>query len=135
MRFAAPSIFAQLYIAPILPKFLDVHPDLTLGLRLSDLQFDLIEGSYDLALRNAPLLDTSLKRRKLAADTRILCASPGYLAVYGTPEGPEDLIDDKLIAFRDRRPRSLKNGQGMLATFDPEAAQSKLIMDDGLSQK
>ncbi|MEO0773193.1 MAG: LysR family transcriptional regulator, partial [Pseudomonadota bacterium] len=44
LRFAAPSSFAQLYIAPILPKFLDEHPDLRLDLRLSDLPLDLIEG-------------------------------------------------------------------------------------------
>ncbi|WP_298919981.1 LysR family transcriptional regulator [uncultured Roseobacter sp.] len=135
LRFAAPSTFAQLYIAPILPKFLDAHPELTLDLRLSDLQFDLIEGSYDLALRNAPLLDTSLKGRKLADDTRILCASPDYLAEHGTPEEPEDLTRHSLIAFRDRRPRAMKNSQGTVAMFDPEAARSQLIMDDGLSQK
>jgi len=135
LRFAAPSTFAQLYIAPILPKFLNAHPDVTLDLRLSDLQFDLIEGSYDLALRNAPLLDSSLKGRKLADDTRILCASPAYLAAHGTPVTPEKLRNHKLIAFRDRRPRALTNAQGATATFDPGAAKSQLIMDDGLSQK
>ena len=53
LRFAAPSTFAQLYIAPLLPTFMDQYPDLTLDLHLSDAQFDLIEGSYDLALRNS----------------------------------------------------------------------------------
>jgi len=55
LRFAAPSTFAQMYIAPLLPKFMDAYPDLTLDMYLSDAQFDLIEGSYDLALRNAVL--------------------------------------------------------------------------------
>ncbi|WP_415920952.1 LysR substrate-binding domain-containing protein [Tateyamaria sp. SN6-1] len=135
LRFAAPSSFAQLYIAPILPRFLERHPELTLDLRLSDLQFDLIEGSYDLALRNAPLLDTSLKGRKLADDRRILCASPDYLAAHGTPEVPEDLAHHRLIAFRDLRPRALTNGEGAMASFDPSAARAQLIIDDGLSQK
>lgn len=135
LRFAAPSTFAQSYIAPILPEFLDQHPDITLDLRLSDVQFDLIEGSYDLALRNAPLLDTSLKGRKLADDTRILCAAPSYLHAHGTPETPSDLADHKLIAFRDLRPRPLKTAQGDIAAFDPGAGHSQLIMDDGLSQK
>ncbi|MEM7721444.1 MAG: LysR substrate-binding domain-containing protein [Pseudomonadota bacterium] len=135
LRFAAPSTFAQLYIAPILPKFMDQQPDLRLDLRLSDVQVDLIEGSYDLALRNAPLLDTSLKGRKLAGDTRILCAAPDYLAAHGTPQTPDDLKHHRLIAFRDLRPRALKGAQGEVAAFDPDAAQSRLIMDDGLSQK
>ncbi len=135
LRFAAPSTFAQLYIAPILPKFLERYPDLTLDLRLSDVQFDLIEGSYDLALRNAPLVDTSLKGRKLANDTRILCAAPGYLEAKGMPTTPAELVDHKLIAFRHLGKRPLKSALGHPAVFDPGAAKSQLIMDDGLSQK
>ncbi|WP_300034104.1 LysR family transcriptional regulator [uncultured Roseobacter sp.] len=135
LRFAAPSTFAQSYIAPILPKFLEKHPGLILDLRLSDVQFDLIEGSFDLALRNAPLPDTSLKGRKLADDTRILCAAPDYLEAHGEPQKPEDLVAHKLIAFRDLRPRQLKTVHGNSGVYYPGAAQSQLIMDDGLSQK
>lgn len=135
LRFAAPSTFAQLYIAPVLPTFLEGHPNLTLDLRLSDTQFDLIEGSFDLALRNASLADSSLKARKLADDNRILCASPGYLERYGEPETLSDLRKHKLIAFRDQKPRPLKNTGLEVGVFDPSAANTQLIVDDGLSQK
>lgn len=135
LRFAAPSTFAQLYIVPILPRFLDQHPELTLDLRLSDVPFDLIEGSYDLALRNAPMLDSSLKGRKLADDTRILCASPAYIAKHGTPERPSDIARHTLLAFRHTRPRVLRDEDGNSATFDPGTARCRLIIDDGLSQK
>ncbi|MEO0773688.1 MAG: substrate binding domain-containing protein, partial [Pseudomonadota bacterium] len=95
---------------------------------------DLIEGSYDLALRNAPLFDTSLKGRKLADDQRILCASPDYLAAHGTPETPADLADHRLIAFRDRDARPLKGLHGQTGVFAPATARNQLIMDDGQSQ-
>ena len=135
LRFAAPSTFAQQYIVPILPTFLDQHPGLTLDLRLSDVPFDLIEGSYDLALRNASMPDTSLKGRKLADDKRVLCASPGYLKAQGTPGSPCDLGDHSLIAFRHRRARSLRDAHGNNLAFDPSMARCQLIMDDGLGQK
>lgn len=135
LRFTAPSTFAQLYIAPILPVFQDRHPGVTLDLRLSDAPFDLIEGSFDLALRNMALEDSSLKGRKLADDTRVLCASPDYLAKYGTPEHPGDLASHRLVAFKDTSPRQLMGPDGAEGTFDPMRAQSHLIMDDGLSQK
>lgn len=135
LRFAAPSTFAQLYIAPILPKLLEQFPDLVLDLRLSDVQFDLIEGGYDLALRNAPLLDTSLKGRKLADDKRILCAAPSYLEAHGVPETPADLSAHRLIAFRHLQSRPLRSVRGIGGSFDPSAATCQLIMDDGLSQK
>lgn len=135
LRFAAPSTFAQLYIAPILPAFMSLHPGLQLDLRLSDTQFDLIEGSFDLALRNAALVDTSLKGRKLADDTRVLCASPDYLHRHGMPHRPGDLTAHRLIAFKDRAPRTLIGPEGEAGRFDPMQADCRLMVDDGLNQK
>ncbi|MBT8154910.1 LysR family transcriptional regulator [Epibacterium ulvae] len=135
LRFTAPSTFAQLYIAPILPEFLRDHPNVTLDLRLSDTAYDLIEGSFDLALRNMPLEDTSLKGRKLADDERILCASPDYLAQHGSPSTAGDLMDHTLIAFKSLARRPLFGTDGHIAPFDPRAAACNLIFDDGLSQK
>lgn len=135
LRFTAPSTFAQLYIAPILPEFLVQYPGVNLDLRLSDSQFNLIEGSYDLAIRNSALEDTSLKGRKLAEDNRVLCASPEYLAQRGAPAKPSDLVDHDLIAFRDQEPRPLTSTDGSSGEFDPRAARCQLTFDDGLSQK
>lgn len=135
LRFTAPSTFAQLYIAPILPAFTALYPDIRLDLRLSDTRFDLIEGSYDLALRNASLQDTSLKGRKLADDQRILCAAPHYLDQNGTPRAPADLADHDLIAFQDHEPRPLDGPEGPDGHFDPRGGRCQLIFDDGLSQK
>ncbi|WP_027257913.1 LysR family transcriptional regulator [Leisingera aquimarina] len=135
LRFAAPSTFAQLYLAPLLPTFMDKYPDLRLDLHLSDSQFDLIEGSYDLALRNSVLADSSLTARKLADDTRILCASPAYLECYGTPTDPEELAIHRLIAFKDTEPKTLVSSAGTHALFDPKNSAHYLILNDGLTQK
>lgn len=135
LRFAAPSTFAQLYIAPILPEFLAARPGLTLDLRLSDSEFDLIEGSFDLALRNMVMEDSSLKGRKLSDDMRVLCAAPQYLAARSQPAHPEDLEHHDLVAFKDVSPRALTTDSGEVASFDPRKANSRLIVDDGLSQK
>lgn len=135
LRFAAPSTFAQLYIAPLLPMFMDQYPDLRLDLHLSDSEFDLIEGSYDLALRNSVLADSSLTARKLADDTRILCASPAYLERYGTPNTAEDLTKHRLIAFKNNEARSLVSRDGRQMQFDPKTAAHYLTVNDGLTQK
>ncbi|SLN35551.1 HTH-type transcriptional regulator DmlR [Falsiruegeria litorea R37] len=135
LRFTAPSTFAQLYIAPILPEFMADHPELRLDMRLSDKQFDLIDGSFDLALRNAVLEDSTLRGRKLADDTRILCASPKYLEENGHPETPVDLRNHRLVAFGNDEPLRLIKGDGAIAQFDPSADNCKLIFDDGHSHK
>lgn len=135
LRFAAPSTFAQNYIAPVLPRFLSQYPDITLDLRLSDTQFDLIEGSFDLALRNLEMSDSSLKGRKLADDIRVLCASPAYLAEYGLLEKPDDLAGHRLISFKDFSTKGLVSETGAKAQYDPRNAKARLLFDDGQSQK
>lgn len=135
LRFAASSTFAQLYIMPILPEFLERHPQISLDLRLSDTAFDLIEGSFDLALRNMVLEDSSLKARMLARDKRILCASPSYLKLHGVPKRPEDLLSHRLIAFKNMGHRSLLGPSDILAPFYFSASNCRLVIDDGLSQK
>ncbi|MEM6386366.1 MAG: LysR substrate-binding domain-containing protein [Pseudomonadota bacterium] len=135
LRFTAPSTFAQLYIAPILPEFIARHPKLRLDLRLSDKQFDLIDGSFDLALRNAVLKDSTLRGRKLADDTRVLCAAPGYLEKTGTPRTPEELKHHHLLAFGNDAPQRMMKSDGTFAEFDPTAGLCNLIIDDGHTHK
>ncbi|MEL7115111.1 MAG: LysR substrate-binding domain-containing protein [Pseudomonadota bacterium] len=135
LRFTAPSTFAQLYIIPILPAFMAEHPDLTLDMHLSDGQLSLIEGSFDLALRNAPLKDSNLRARKLATDARVLCAAPRYLSEAGHPATPKDLEGHSLIAFRSTTAHRLVSAQGKMADFAPEMATCRLIINDGLSHK
>lgn len=135
LRFAASSSFAQLYIAPILPEFLELHPGVNLDLRFSDARFDPIEGSFDLALRSSTLADSSLKARKLADDKRILCAAPAYLARHGHPGTPDDLADHHLIGFQNAKPRGLIAEGKTSGHFDPGGAACRLVVDDGAAQK
>ena len=135
LRFTAPSTFAQLYIAPILPEFLALHPGISLDLRLTDMEFDLIQGSFDLALRDSALADSSLKGRKLADDMRIICASPDYLIQHGMPTHPDELATHQLIAFKEQSSIKLVGRGGATGQFNPRLAGCRLIVDDGLSQK
>ncbi len=135
LRFASTSSFAQLYIAPLLPEFLERNPGVTLEMHLSDRQSDMIDGSFDLALRNLALDDSSFKCRKLADDRRVLCAAPAYLARHGVPREPEELLSHQLISFRHQSPRELISSVAPPATFDPGLAGSRLTIDDGICQK
>ena len=136
LRFASSSTFAQLYIAPILPEFLDSYPSVNLELKLSDTQMNLIEGGFDLALRNYAIADSGLRARKLADDHRILCASPEYLDRYGTPESPDDLAEHQFLVFMDGPARKLTASDGKRAcTFPPPGAESRVICDDGASMR
>ncbi len=134
LRFASSSTFAQLFIAPILPKFTDKYPQINLELKLSDTQMNLIDGGYDLALRNYAAEDSSLIGRKLADDTRILCASPDYLKKHGIPKEPSDLEQHQLILFDSNKTRKLvSTAAGDSYAFPLHPVKSRVICDDGSS--
>ena len=133
LRFAASSTFAQLYIAPVLDEFLDRFPEINLQLRLSDSQTQLIEGGFDLALRNLAIEDSAMIGRKLADDTRVLCAAPSYLAKFGTPKDPKDLLSHRILSFVDSKPRDLTSACGRACTFPPKSDKNSVTCDDGAS--
>jgi len=136
LRFAASSTFVQLYITPILPLFLERYPGISLDLKLSDTQIDLIDGGFDLALRNYAAKDSSLIGRKIADDTRILCASPEYLKLKGIPQNPQDLNFHQLIVFTGASPRQLTSATGAdPCSFPPPQTNPRIICDDGLSMR
>lgn len=135
IRFAATSTFAQAYLMPILPEFLERYPKLNLDLKFSDLQMDLIAGGFDLALRNYAIEDSSLRARKLADDQRVLCAAPSYLARYGVPESPEDLSKHQLLVFGKHCARAMVSMDQQQSSFPPPGVNARVLCDDGASMK
>jgi len=97
LRVTASSSFGRMHLLPALKGFLDKYPDLSIDLRLSDTIVDLVEGGFDIAIRNAELKDSTLIARKLATDDRIICASPAYLEKYGEPMTPKELYQHQCI--------------------------------------
>lgn len=134
LRFACSSTFAQLYIAPILSEFLKRFPQINLDLRLSDTQTNLIEGGFDLALRNLAVEDSAMIGRKLADDKRVLCASPEYLKQNDAPNTPDDLEDHRLVVFGDVK-RDLTATGGRQCQFPPTKAKARIMSDDGASMR
>lgn len=91
LKIAAPTTFARQHIAPHVPAFLDKYPDIELDFQLSDNFVDIIREGFDVAIRIGELEDSSLVARKIAADERVLCASPHYLKDNPAPRSLEDL--------------------------------------------
>ncbi|MCV6610810.1 MAG: LysR family transcriptional regulator [Amphritea sp.] len=97
LRVSAPASFGRMHLVPAVGEFLKHYPDLNVEFRLSDSIVDLVEGGFDVAIRNAELKDSTLIARKLATDKRIICASPRYLEQYGEPTSPEQLAEHQCV--------------------------------------
>jgi DNA-binding transcriptional LysR family regulator len=96
---AAPHVFGRLHIAPLVCEFLSLYPKVKAELVLGDRNVNLVEDGIDVALRIGHLGDSSDIVRKVGAVRRVLVASPGYLAKFGTPLSPADLVKHQLISF------------------------------------
>ncbi|HMV38028.1 MAG TPA: LysR family transcriptional regulator, partial [Plasticicumulans sp.] len=101
LRMTLPASFGQRHVAPLLPEFLALHPQLALSLRFSDRLVDLVAGGLDLGIRIGTLTDSTLASRRLAANRRLLCASPAYLARAGQPQDPEALSAHECLVLVD----------------------------------
>jgi DNA-binding transcriptional LysR family regulator len=91
IRMTATQDFGWTEVAPLIDRFLDLHPAVQIALHLSDGVVDLVEQDIDLALRNGPLADSALKARLMLRGRRVVCAAPSYWANHAAPNHPDDL--------------------------------------------
>jgi DNA-binding transcriptional LysR family regulator len=80
-------------IIPALPEFCALYPDIQVQLGVTDRTVDLVGENIDCAIRSTAT-DLSLITRQIGALRWTTCASPKYLARYGVPQHPRQLIDD-----------------------------------------
>jgi DNA-binding transcriptional LysR family regulator len=91
LKVSAPTSFSRRHLMPGLREFLGRFPDIVLDLQASDGFVDIIKDGFDVAIRIGELQDSTLFARKLASETRVLCAAPDYLSQAGHPARVEDL--------------------------------------------
>ncbi|MCM5569716.1 LysR family transcriptional regulator [Burkholderiaceae bacterium FT117] len=99
LRVTAPAGFGRAHVSPLLPGFLDAHPDVTISLDLTDRLADIVNEGIDVAIRIGVLDDSSLVGVKLADNRRVVVASPAYLGRRGTPLAPSDLARHDCLTF------------------------------------
>ncbi|MGR3638952.1 LysR family transcriptional regulator [Alterinioella nitratireducens] len=106
IRVTAPLGAGRRIIAPLVPQFVDTYPETEVRMRLSDRKVDIMADGLDVAFFIGSPGDSTLKLRKIMDCDRVLCAAPSYLAEFGTPESPEDLMHGKANCLLLRFPRS-----------------------------
>lgn len=92
---AAPLGIGRRLIAPRVPAFKDLYPQIDVRLRLSDRGIDVVAEGIDVAFHLGLLEDSTLKVRTIADCPRLLCAAPAYIARRGMPEDGTALVRDR----------------------------------------
>ncbi|MBO9101487.1 LysR family transcriptional regulator [Rhizobium sp. VS19-DR104.2] len=141
LKISAPTSFGRMHVAPNLKVFMARHPNLAINLVLTDEMTDIVGGGFDVAIRIAELIDSSLVARRLAPVRRVLCASPAYIAEHGAPSNIDDLDRHTCIPAHNNDAWRLEGPsghvtlrpEGMLNTNSSEVIREAVIAGLGIA--
>lgn len=103
LRFTAPYSLGSDAIAPLLPDFMVLYPEVRVEMSLSSENLDLVSTDMDLALRVGKLQDSTLAARRLGIIYSQTYASPRYLERHGEPLQPADLEHHRTVTLNRYR--------------------------------
>jgi len=133
IRLNTNASFGTHILAPLIPQFLQLFPEVSLDIVHTDAVVDLLAERTDVAVRAGPLQSSRLIARKLGATRMVIVASPDYLARHGTPDSPATLdahnrlgfsyvrirdswpllVDGQIIALPSLGPVQISDGEGL----------------------
>lgn len=99
LRIAAQRGFGRRHIAPMVPRFLEQHPQVHVSLNLSDRVVDIVNEGFDCAVRVGEPADSTLEGVRLADNRRRCVAAPAYLERAGMPTEPAALARHECLAL------------------------------------
>lgn len=119
IKITAPVYYGEYHLAPLLNQFLVEYPEVELDLQLTNNRLDLIQGSFDLAVRLGQLESSSLIARRLSSRTQHIVATPAYIEKHGLPKTPAELVNHQCLLGSVDGWRIL-NEQGKPFLFRPQ---------------
>lgn len=147
VRLAMPYVISRGYIVPILSKFFEQYPRVSIELVVQNQNPDVVEQGVDLGIGSGPMPKGAIIARRLASAHLVLCASPSYLAEHGTPTSMEDLQSHRCVALRHPRtgkivPWTFKTNSGevtldiasTLTTNDTDTQRQAVLEGVGIGQ-
>lgn len=98
LRITSPAGIGATLLARCNAEFLQLYPDVTLDVSVSDDIRDLVQEGFDIALRTGQPQDSSLIGRRVGYCERTLVASKHYLEQHAPITHPQQLAEHRCIA-------------------------------------
>lgn len=100
LRVNATLGFGRSHIAPLISQFVRKHAKVDIQLQLSVNPPPLTDDVYDVCFRFGHPPDSRGIARLIAANRRVVVASPAYIKRHGAPATPHDLVKHNCIGIR-----------------------------------
>lgn len=135
LRVNATLGFGRSHVAPLISRFIRKYPQVEVQLQLSVNPPALTEDSFDVCIRFGAAPDARVIARHIAANRRLLCAAPAYLAKHGVPKVPHDLTRHNCIGIRQGEEAygvwRLSTGRAKNASTTAVKTRGNLTTNDG----
>jgi DNA-binding transcriptional LysR family regulator len=138
LRLAAPPSISDSLLAPLIRGFQERHPNARVQVFVTGRFVDLVEEGVDVAFFVQALpRDASLVSHRILRYRHRLVATPGYVATYGDPRNPDELLERRVFAFSfwndwgDWNLTNVRTAESRTLKFRPALSMNDYV---GLSQ-
>jgi DNA-binding transcriptional LysR family regulator len=101
LRLAVTSIAEDFLSGPLLARFAEAHPKVTVDVTVTDDELDIVAHGFDAGVRLGEVIEQDMIAVPVSGlQTEVAAASPGYIARHGAPEHPKDLLGHRCIGWR-----------------------------------
>lgn len=107
LRITSSIAFGLSQLQPLIGRYMEAHPHVTIILSLDDRFVNLAEEQYDIAVRVTAARDWGYAARNLGPIRWVYCASPRYLEKHGEPVRPGDLAGHRCLAYPAMTPNGV----------------------------
>ncbi|WP_100752913.1 LysR family transcriptional regulator [Vibrio salilacus] len=98
LSITAPTIFSHRFLIDICAEFQSLHPQIEFDLDIGYNRQDLTKSPFDLAIRATNTPPENMVAKKLMPYQHLCCASPQYIAKYGAPSHPNQLVSHNCLS-------------------------------------
>ena len=135
LRVNATLGFGRSHVAPVISRFVKLHAQVSVQLQLSVNPPPISDDLFDVCIRFGEPPDARVIARRIAANRRLLCASPSYLKKYGMPASAQDLVRHNCIGIRQGDEAyglwRLTRGRGSARRTEAVKIRGNLTTNDG----
>lgn len=110
LRITCSTALGERFVAPIVSRFTEAHPRLSVTLDLTNRLVDILGEGYDLGIRTGHVVDARVVARRIASRPIEVCAAPSYLDRVGEPAEIEDLREHQCLVGTSSNWHFLENG-------------------------
>ena len=101
LRLTVPRMAIPLVLTPLLPRFRQAYPDVSVEVSIDDAAVDITEHGFDAGIRIGEAVERDMIAVRLTQDiTWAVVGSPSYFVKHGRPATPEELTRHEAIRYR-----------------------------------